>query len=139
MLERAKNLGAVIAQVESGEVARIRERYGPCKDRRTDPFWFKIKVTVTRRERVYEQLAKDFKGDKDRFFSFFATGDKNNPMRSYRRIAEAIPQMRTDIETEQALPCYLNEDGSFSASLWELRWPGKNCWEIWRELGKEHY
>jgi hypothetical protein len=125
--------------VESGEVARIRGLYGPQKGRKTDPFWCRIKVTVTRRERVYEQLEKEFSGDKGRFFSFFATGDKSGSLRPYRRIAELISQMQKDVDAERALPCYLDEQGSFSASLWEQRWSGKNSWEVWRELGKEHY
>jgi hypothetical protein len=70
---------------------------------------------------------------------FFAMGDKNGMLRPYQRIAGAILQMWKDIDAEQALPCYLDEKGSFLASFWEWRWSGKNRWEVWRELGKEHY
>jgi hypothetical protein len=45
----------------------MRELYGPQKGRETNPFWAKIKVTVKRRERVYEQLVKEIKAASSRF------------------------------------------------------------------------
>jgi hypothetical protein len=74
VLNQAKDLCTVIAQVESGEVAHVCMLYGPQKGRKMDPFWTKIKVKVTCRERVYEQLTKEFDGDKGRFFLFFCHG-----------------------------------------------------------------
>jgi hypothetical protein len=136
-LKRAKDLRAVIAQVESGEVGRIRQRYGPEKGRKPHPEWANMKVTVTRRERVYEQLEKEFSGNKDQFFYFFTVvnADGTTALRPYRKIAEAIPWKQRDIEAERALPCYHD----LSGSLWEQKWAGKNGWEIWRALGKERY
>jgi hypothetical protein len=127
----------VIAQVESGEVQRIRKLYGPEKGRKAILAWSTLKVTVTRRERVYEQLVGAFKGDKARFFSFFTVGqDPKEEFKSYRKIAEVIPWMKADIKAEQALPHYCDEAGLFQASLWEQQWINKNwqCWEIWRAL-----
>jgi hypothetical protein len=96
-------------------------------------------VTATRRERVYEQLVNEFQGDKTKFFAYFTTSVESGVLRPYRRIAEAIPQMQKDIEAEKALPRYMDDEGSFSASLWELQWSERNRWEIWRDLGKERY
>jgi hypothetical protein len=138
-LRRAENLRAVIAQVEAGEVRRIRDLYGPKKGRSTFPMWARIKVTVTRRERVHEQLATEFQGDKDRFFKFFTVTPGGDALRPYRKIAQAIPQMGKDLKVEMALPAYLDAAGAFSVALWEQRWAGRNRWEVWRELGKEQY
>jgi hypothetical protein len=76
-LNRADNLRAVIAQVESGEVRRIRERYGPKHGRRggADKLWPSVNVAITRRERLYKQLEEEFNGDKEKFFHFFSVVD----------------------------------------------------------------
>jgi hypothetical protein len=127
VLKRASDLCAIIAQVESGEVRRIRQRYGPEKGRKPHKEWAKIKVTVTRRERVYEQLVKEFGGNKELFFSFFTVVDTDPAvLRPYRKIAEAIPWMQKDIKAKQ------DQSG-------EQQWAGKNGWEVWRALGKERY
>jgi hypothetical protein len=126
-------------QVDSGEVRRIRDLYGPQKGRLAFPVWARIKVTITRRERVHEQLSTEFQGDKDRFFNFFTLTPGKDALRPYRKIAEAIPQMRKDLKAEMALPAYLDMAGAFSMALWEQRWAGRNRWEVWRELGQEQY
>lgn len=138
-LKRAKDLRAVIAQAEAGDVQRMRQLYGPEKGRPTCPMWKQIKGTVTRRERVYDQLVKEFQGNKELFFSFFSIPGTPDMLRPYRKIAEAIPWMQDDLAAERALPCYRNEAGSFSSDCWEQRWGGKNSWETWRALGKEQY
>jgi hypothetical protein len=85
---------------------------------------------VTRHEHVYEQLVKEFGGNKELFFSFFTVVDTDpTVLRPYRKIAEAIPWMQKDIKAEW----------DQSGSLWEQQWAGKNGWEVWRALGKEWY
>ncbi|KAJ7668901.1 hypothetical protein B0H17DRAFT_1142366 [Mycena rosella] len=51
----------------------LRELYGPQKDRPTNPMWADIKVKVTRHEPLALELEDEFKGDKQKFFSFFTT------------------------------------------------------------------
>jgi hypothetical protein len=99
--------------------------------------WAKIKVTVTRCERVYEH---EFGGDKERFFSFFAVSDVgSSTLRPYRKIAEAIPQMHKDLQAERGLDSYHDGTDTFSEPRWQQRWGGRNSWEVWRALEKEHY
>jgi hypothetical protein len=125
--------------VELGKVQRIRDLYGPQRGRQTSLEWARIKVTVNRRERVYQQLATEFRGDKDRFYKFFATTLGGGALRSYRKIAEAIPWMVKDLNAEAAEAAYLDAAGTFSGCLWEQHWAGRNRWEVWRALGKERY
>lgn len=139
-LDRANGLRAVIEQVEAGDVLRIRDRYGPEKGRKASPTWARIKVTITRRERIYEQLSNEFHGNKDKFFQFFTVlAHGAETMRPYRKIAQAIPWMSRDLEDEMAQGLYLDPAGKFSQGLWEQHWGDRNRWEVWRELGKERY
>ncbi|KAK7041155.1 hypothetical protein R3P38DRAFT_2512672 [Favolaschia claudopus] len=108
-LSRCEGLRDIIQQVESGEVARIRERYGPSDGRRgtADPSWSKYKNIVSKRERLYRILSEDFKGDKDRFFSFFTVPqmpkkrkrmvEDEDRLRSFRKIVDTRekPEFKT--------------------------------------------
>ncbi|KAJ7715305.1 hypothetical protein DFH07DRAFT_785639 [Mycena maculata] len=149
-LNRADSLREVIAQIENGDVAKIRKLYGPQKDRATNPMWATIKVTITRRERLGSELANEFNGDKEWFFTFFtftpdpSMGKKRKStepvakLHPLRRVVEAIPHRDKDLQMEQSLEEYQN-DGVFSEDAWNTKWEGKNKWEIWREIGKEKY
>lgn len=77
-LKRAEGLRDVISQVESGEVQRIREQYGPQHGRAALVQWASIKGAVTKRERVYRVLEADFRGDKNAFFAFFTDPEVTN-------------------------------------------------------------
>jgi hypothetical protein len=152
-LNTANGLRDVIEQVESGQVKRIRDLYGPKskKNTATDTTgvsWNKIKGTITKRERIYDQLVKQFGGDKDRFFDFFTiqgTSRKrknrngNDELQALRKVADAIPHCMGDVTREKEMAIYLNSSGQFSNELWAQKWAGKNDWEVWRELGKEQY
>ena len=157
-LQQASGLDEVIAQVERGDVAEMRTRYGPQGQRKGGkPEWGSIKVTVNKRERIYDQLRTEFKGDKDQFFEFFTVscnaesgassrvkgkrkrGEAEHQLRASNKVAEAIPRRDRDLEKEMASPAYQGEDGDFSQDLWNGRWGGRNRWEIWRLLGKEKY
>jgi hypothetical protein len=152
-LNTANGLRNVIEQVESGQVKRIRDLYGPKsgKNTATDTTgvsWNKIKGTITKRERIYDQLVKQFGGDKDRFFDFFTiqgTSRKrknrngNGELQALRKVADAIPHCMGDVTREKEMAIYLNSSGQFSNELWAQKWAGKNDWEVWRELGKEQY
>ncbi|KAJ7760216.1 hypothetical protein DFH07DRAFT_740826 [Mycena maculata] len=149
-LNRADSLREVITQIENGDVAKIRKLYGPQKDRATNPMWATIKVTITRRERLGSELANEFNGDKEWFFTFFtftpdpSTGKKRKStepvakLHPLRRVVEAIPHRDKDLQMEQSLEEYQN-DSVFSEDAWNTKWEGKNKWEIWREIGKEKY
>ncbi|KAF8223991.1 hypothetical protein L208DRAFT_1411049 [Tricholoma matsutake] len=141
-LERAMNLREVIEQLERGEVRRIRDKYGPQQGRAAHSMWPKIKVTINRRERLYHQLMdpSEFKGDKDRFFKFFATtrnlrsqkrkaDDNQLEMVPYRLVVEAVPHRDKDIQEEKESTAYHDGAGSFSSELWHLDW-----W--WKTQGK---
>ncbi|KAJ7461432.1 hypothetical protein FB451DRAFT_1268126 [Mycena latifolia] len=142
-LTRADGLRDVIAQHESGAVAKIRDLYGPVKGRETNPMWKNIKVTITRGERLVLKFQNDF-------FSFFTTTDPGSTgnkrkapepiekIRPLRRVVEAIPHHDKDLKTEQQLEDYQNS-GVFSEDLWVTKWAGYNKWEIWRAIGKEKY
>ncbi|GLB45893.1 putative retrotransposable element tf2 155 kda protein type 1-like [Lyophyllum shimeji] len=70
-LEQAAGLEEVIAQVESGEVAKMREEFGPDnRNKGGKPEWRKLKGTINKRERIYNQLVTEFGGDKEKFFAF---------------------------------------------------------------------
>ncbi|KAJ7159816.1 hypothetical protein C8R43DRAFT_345514 [Mycena crocata] len=148
-LEKADGLRDVIQQHESGEVAKIRALYGPQAGRDTDLMWGKIKVTITRRERLAAEFETQFNGDKEKFFSFFAkpdppskskgkSGKQGKRLRPLRRVVEAIPHRERDLLTEQQREEY-QKDGTFAEELWAQKWGGQNRWEIWRAIGKEKY
>jgi hypothetical protein len=101
--------------------------------------WAKVKGTINHRERVYEQLVKEFRGDKDWFFLFFVIVPGEEALHPYRKIAEAIPWMSKDIEAEMAQPAYRDAGGAFLKVLWSQHWADKNWWEVWRALGSEQY
>ncbi|KAJ7276738.1 hypothetical protein C8J57DRAFT_1583977 [Mycena rebaudengoi] len=150
-LKRAEGLRDVVSQIENGEVAKIRELYGPEKGRPTNPMWATIKGTITRRERIAEELQNEFNGDKEKFFAYFtitdipvAHGKKTRAtlpaekLRPLRLVSEAIPHRDTDLAAEKELAEY-QENGLFSLDLWAKKWDGQNKWEIWRIIGKEKY
>ncbi|KAJ7123823.1 hypothetical protein C8R43DRAFT_1135875 [Mycena crocata] len=148
-LGQAENLRTAILQVENGEVAKLRERYGPKNGSRggADPLWSKMNVMVTRRERLFKQLQEEFQGDKDSFFLFFTvtgTSKKSKKsdtekLRPFRKVVEAIPHRDKDLKTEKEKSEYNGADGNFSDEIWTVRWSGLNSWEIWRKLGLEKY
>jgi hypothetical protein len=148
-LNRAIDLREVIAQCESGAVGNIRKLYGPEKGRLTNPMWANIKVTITRRERLFLELQTEFNGDKAKFFSFFttdntATGKKRKAtettekLRPLRLVVEAIPHRDKDLAAEKMREHY-RENNLFSEDLWATKWDAMNKWEIWRAIGKEKY
>jgi hypothetical protein len=136
-LTRADGLREVIAQIESGKVQAIRDKYGPRSKRPGDPMWPKIKVAVTRRERVYTLFKKEFNGDKEHFFSFFSKkqhkGNEGCSLEAFRTVVEAIPHMEKDLHAEKEKPEYVSE------VTWADKWKGLNKMEIWRAIGKESY
>lgn len=143
-LNRANGLEDVIRQVQSGEVQRIREKYGPdLKHRRAIPKWNSIKSTLNRRERVFGVLQDDFNNDEARFFAFFelaSTAGRPTTYQSVRKIAGALPRMREDVNAEKAAVQYQDtQSGIFSDALWQQRWQGQNGFEVWRSMGKESY
>lgn len=144
-LTKANGLEDVIAQVQSGEVQRIREKYGPdLKHRRAIPKWSSIKSTLNRRERVFGVLRDDFNNDEARFFAFFkltsTAGKRPTTYQSVRKIAGALPHMREDVNEEKAAVQYQDpQSGIFSDALWQQRWQGQNEFEVWRSMGKESY
>ncbi|KAJ7877707.1 hypothetical protein B0H14DRAFT_2342242 [Mycena olivaceomarginata] len=148
-LKRADGLGDVISQIENGDVAKIRELYGPQTGRATNPMWTNIKGTITRRERIGQEFEREFGGDKGKFLGFFTvpdvtTGRKRKAaepaekLRPLRLVVEAIPHRNKDLAEEQEKVEY-RENGEFSSSRWGQRWDGQNKWEIWRAIGKERY
>jgi hypothetical protein len=156
-LNMAKNLKEAIAQVESGQVKEIRERYGPTHGSAgSSAEWKMVKTVVNKRERIYGQLASEFDGDKDRFFAFFTVEPstehtkKQKPrrgkfavdgvqLRPLNKVAAAIYIRDKDLTEEKKSSDYCDSNGSFRKDLWEARWGRMNQWEIWRELGKERY
>ncbi|KAK7034808.1 hypothetical protein R3P38DRAFT_3493032 [Favolaschia claudopus] len=150
-LSRCEGLRDIIQQVESREVARIRDRYGPSDGRRgtADPSWSKYKNIVSKRERLYRILSEDFRGDKDRFFSFFTVPqmpkkrkrmvEDEERLRSFRKIVEAAPWCEADILLEHQKEQYYGPNGEFSELRWTEHWGSMNCWEVWREIKKERY
>ncbi|KAK7012493.1 hypothetical protein R3P38DRAFT_2550330 [Favolaschia claudopus] len=154
-LARCEGLRDIIQQVESGEVSRIRARYGPSEGRRgtADPSWPKYKNIVSKRERLYRILSEDFAGDKQRFFAFFtvpqipkkrkrAKEEADSPedhFRSFRKIVEAAPWCEADLAVERGKEQYHGSNGEFSDMQWAAKWGTRNSWEIWREVGNERY
>lgn len=155
VLNRATSLRDVIAQVEAGDVARIRQLYGPCTGRAAISLWQSIKCTVCRRERLYLQLQDEFCGDKDRFFEFFRiqttpeVNDKslkrkakrNAPvehLQPLRKVDEAISRRDKNL-AELMVSDEYSDEGRFCSEKWEAKWLGMNRWEIWRAIGKERY
>lgn len=151
-LDYANDIRDVIRQVQQGVVQSFRDLYYAPRGKKpfsTDVAWDSIKLKITRRERTYAQLMKHFGGDEDRFFAFFTIsademeGKKRKKglqcLRPMRKLVEAITPMETDIRAVKSEARYQGTDSSFSQELWDLAWPGKNDWEVWRELGKERY
>ncbi|KAJ6631856.1 hypothetical protein B0H10DRAFT_1937611 [Mycena sp. CBHHK59/15] len=149
-LNKADHLRDLFAQHESRAVANIRKLYGPQKGCATNPMWAKIKVTIRRRERLAVELESEFRGDKEKFFSFFTTTDAGpsrrkckstelvEKLRPLHLVVQAIPHCDKDLHAEQQLEEYQN-NGVFSEDLWMQKWDGQNKWEIWRAIGKEKY
>jgi hypothetical protein len=149
-LNKANGLREAIAQVKSGEVQAIRDKYCP-KSRKepSNPVWNSIKNAISRRERLYLQLNAQFGGDEDWFFTFFTlTPDqlqskkkqkKGENLRGMRKLVEAITRMEKDIAAQKQHPKYLGPDGQISAALWQAVWGNQNDWEVWRQLGLETY
>jgi len=155
-LAQVDDIRGAISQCEDGLVDRLYKRYGPSmtasgKRGQADPYWTHIKVKVTCRQRVFEQLTQDFSGDKDKFYAFLAEAeDHRMPSRNpsdgdlprlvpFRLFAEAIPHRNRDLKEERSKEEYLAEDGTFSRAHWDAKWDGANDWEVWRALGKEVY
>ncbi|KAJ7239127.1 hypothetical protein C8J57DRAFT_1528396 [Mycena rebaudengoi] len=159
-LERCDGLRAIIDQIESGEVKKIRDRYGPTETRRRGTAhkqWPKYSGLVSKRERLGRILENDFCGDKEHFFRFFtvppptrrkkpklsATPSDPAPpeehFRTFRRIVEAHPWCQTDVGAERRNPEYLQPNGEFSQDAWSAKWARQNIWEVWRALGAERY
>ncbi|KAJ7725793.1 hypothetical protein B0H16DRAFT_1735963 [Mycena metata] len=147
----ADNIRTAIAQVENGDVAKLREMYGPKQGRGgAHASWSKMNVMITRRERLFKQLQDEFNGDKDRFFAFFTLPTTENTtkkkgkessekLRPFRKIVEAIPHRDKDLAAEKEKAEYQNSEGEFVNGNWEARWGQQNSWEIWRSLGLEKY
>ena len=111
--------------------------------------WANIKVTITRRERLFAELQNEFHGDKDKFFSFFTTANTSTSkkrkvteptekLRPLRLVVEAIPHRDKDLAAEKMQELY-QDNGTFSEDLWVTKWDAQNKWEIWRAIGKEKY
>ncbi|EED78054.1 predicted protein [Postia placenta Mad-698-R] len=138
-LEHVTGIHDVVAQIENGSVARLRTQYGGTRA------WETIKVGICRREHLYGELQDAFGGDKDRFYAFFAEPPdprkrrKQDSLRSYRLVVEAIPHRKKDIAHEQLKLEYQDVFGTFSEQCWRERWKSMNDWEIWRKLGLERY
>ncbi|KAK6995649.1 hypothetical protein R3P38DRAFT_3223598 [Favolaschia claudopus] len=154
-LKKADGLRDVIRQLENGDVARIRDLYGPKRGREANPLWNQnnLRGTINRRERVGKELRETFGGDKEKFFEFFTIPDDEQPapagkkrknaklgerLRPVRLVAEAIPHCERDLNAAKGSPEY-QHNGEFLEELWERKWVGMNKWEIWRAIGKEDY
>ncbi|KII89593.1 hypothetical protein PLICRDRAFT_107715 [Plicaturopsis crispa FD-325 SS-3] len=155
VLNRASCLQDVLEQVDRGDVARIREKYGPkTENRNATSMWPRIKQTVTRRERIAHELQEHFHGDKEKFLAFFtlSSDDSSSVGRKrkgkgkegavttqpYQLVVEAIPKRKKDLASEREQQMYW-ASGEFSSDLWRARWGNMNDWEVWRELGLERY
>ncbi|KAF8071620.1 hypothetical protein FPV67DRAFT_1447145 [Lyophyllum atratum] len=150
-LEQANGLEEVISQVERGEVAKMREEFGPeARNKGGKPQWRTLKGTINKRERIYKQLITEFRGDKERFFTFFTfeqepqkgkrkIDEGHRQLRSSNKVAEAIPHRDKDLKEEKESTEYWDASGRFSQHLWDTKWTGLNNWEIWRALAKEQY
>ncbi|KAJ7724911.1 hypothetical protein B0H16DRAFT_1430302 [Mycena metata] len=152
-LGQADSIRTAITQVENGDVAKLREMYGPKNGRGgAHASWSKMNVMITRRERLFKQLQDEFNGDKDRFFRFFTLPAAENTtkkkgkdkeasekFRPFRKVVEAIPHRDKDLAAEKKKAEYHNNEGEFVEINWMARWGGHNSWEIWRSLGLEKY
>nr|GAT49179.1 predicted protein [Mycena chlorophos] len=156
-LERAEGLLAVLEQLKSGLIHRLRDKYGPPllengksgrgaapEYRGTD-----LGALITKRIRLGDILA-EFGGDEARFLEYCklpeVAGSKNKKAakggdgyRAFRRIVEALPWCDKDIEKERKSAEYRGDDGGFSAKQWKAKWGEQNKWEVWRALEKERY
>lgn len=152
-LEHASaGLRDIISQVQVGQVQRIRAYYGPQPERKTNPHWMKIKVAVTKTDRLYEKVFRDqFMQGENRFFRFFRVPPEDAPKRKSRTslttelscssahqhpgllrpVVEAIPQCQADITEEQSRSQYRDQtDGQFSEAAWKQKWGSMNHWEV---------
>jgi hypothetical protein len=150
-LQLASGLEEAINQVESGEVARMREEFGPNgRNKGGKPHWKQLKGTINKRERIHKQLVEEFGNDKVKFFGFFVDPQQGKrkrtnvegkvQLRPSNKVAEAIPHRDKDLKAAKASREYVDEStGCFSQDLWDSKWAGFNQWEIWRALGLERY
>ncbi|KAG2120777.1 uncharacterized protein F5147DRAFT_766670 [Suillus discolor] len=146
VLNCATSLHDVIAQIEAGDVACIRQLYGPCTGCAAISLWQSIKYTVCHREWLYLQLQDEFCGDKNHFFEFFTiqtTPEVNG--KSLKRKAkhnasvehlqplwkfdEAISQRDKNL-AELMVSNEYSDEGRFCSEKWEAKWLGMNWWEI---------
>ena len=139
-IQGVSGLKEALDQVLRGEVAAYREKVGPQKGRKTNPDWARHKHTITRRERLHTIFAKDFKSDRDHFFTFFTkphegTGKKtgDNLYSFDEVITVLLPNQKKCIQEEQTQEHY-KSNGEFSEELWKEKWGEMNDWEVWMEL-----
>ena len=127
-LDKAKDLKEAIEQCKSGLVAKIRAQCSGTSQ------WSRVKQNVTRRERVYDALVKDFNGDEKRFYLFFTATEKEKQVPfTFMQVVNYIAACRPKVQEEKGKEKYL-EDGKFSAQKWEAEWEGRNEFEIYRVL-----
>ncbi|KAF8480572.1 hypothetical protein JB92DRAFT_3102092 [Gautieria morchelliformis] len=140
VMARTEGLREVLEQVQSGLVQRLRDRYGPGKDKKADPLWATLGQQISRRERLARDFESEFQGDMDRFLGFFTYTSsvrrkvevKTRSMRLL--VTKDIPNRTKCLEQEQQQECYRDEKGVFSKEKWLERWGSKNKWDIYYEL-----
>lgn len=145
-LHRVDGIREAIAQVESGRIQELRNRYGPKsktehgKYQKAHVQWDSMKNIISRRERLHTQLTKYFGGDQDNFWAFF-TIPASTPtrLRPMRPLVEAITRMEDNLKMERRKIQYHTASGEFSDALWKSVWEERNDWEVWRALGLEKY
>lgn len=161
-LKRADGLRDVIEQMKRGNVQRICDLYGPRRGRPANPMWESIKVTISKRKRLWGVLERDFSGDEDAFFAFFtisadrhkkpigrpsklktlcktqSPASKTSPptLRPSRQIAEAISHLRDDLAEAGYQYPYI---GALKDAPWRAEYGEVNAWMVWRAMGKEKY
>lgn len=84
-LARADGLHEVIMQLRSGEVQRIRDKYGPTDTMKAKPQWEHIKNTMSKRERLHKILRDDFGDDEAKFLKFFQVPDSERLQQKSRK------------------------------------------------------
>ncbi|KAJ7585891.1 hypothetical protein C8J56DRAFT_891752 [Mycena floridula] len=97
-LNKETGLRQAISQVENGLVNQVRGRYGPKDGKRGTAdaaVWDKLKVAITRRERVYKVLQNDFLGNKEAFFMFFTAPTSSRKRGSKGKEKEAGESLRS--------------------------------------------
>jgi len=149
-LNKANGLREAIAQVKSGEVQAIRNKY--CLKSQKEPLnpvCNSIKNVISHWEHLFLQLNAQFGGDDDQFFTFFTLTlgqlqskkkqKKGENLREMQKLVEAITHMEKDIAAEKQHHKYLGPNGQFSAALWQTVWGNQNDWEVWWQLRLETY